>query len=167
MDNLTPLDQPTKTPNDIDTPSLPVLTPEEKEKRIQTTKQETSNLARWLLLLARSIKLNLDILVMALLLFVFVVIGYTYARIQGMTAAEIKQELSEIFELIMLIITGLGVVLVKLGMDRGALSTSIGEKMDAFKTKVFRNPQDLDPWGRTIVGDRKPTEVRDTDARGK
>lgn len=161
MDNTTPLDQPTRKENDaVETPSLPILTPAEKEQRIQTAKQGATGLTRWLLLVARSIRLNLDLLVMALLLFVFVVIGYTYARIQGMTATEIKSEVTEIFELIFMIITGLGVVLVKLGMDRGSFSTTIGEKMEAFKTKVFRNPSELDTWGRTIVEDRHITNER-------
>lgn len=164
MEKPNPLEQPTRQPTDtVAAPPLPILTLEEKAQRVQTAKQGTSGVARWLLLIARSIRLNLDLLVMALLLFVFVVIGYTYARIQGMTPAEIKNEVTEIFELIVLIITGLGVVLIKLGMDRGSFSTSIGEQMERFKTKVFRNPNELDTWGRTIVEDREITKERTKD----
>jgi len=161
MENNLSLDQPTRKENaTVAAPSLPVLTPEEKDQRIQTTKQGPAGFARLFLIIARSVRLNLDLLVMALLLFVFVVIGYTYARIQGMTPSEIKTEVTEIFELIFLIITGIGVVLVKLGMDRGSFSTTIGEKMDEFKTKVFRNSNELDTWGRTIVEDRHVTNER-------
>lgn len=156
MDAINPLEQPTGKPQDtVKTPVLPILTPEEKEQRIQTAKQGNTGLGRFLLLIARSIRLNLDLLVMVLLLFVFVVIGYTYARIQGLSPSDIKNEVTEIFELIFLIITGFGVVLVKLGMDRGSFSNTIGEKMEAFKTKVFRKSDELDTWGRTIVEDRR------------
>lgn len=168
MDNTPPLDQPTRHSDETAaTPSLPILSPEEKEQRVQTAKQGATGFARWFLLIARSIRLNLDLLVMALLLFVFVVIGYTYARIQGMTPEQIKTEITEIFELIGLIIAGFGVVLVKLGMDRGSFSTTIGEKIDAFKTKVLRNPQELDTWGRTIVGDRNITKGQEMNERPK
>lgn len=166
MDILSPLDQPTKHPADISpTPSLPVLTPEEKEQRAKTAKQGTSVTTRLFLLAARSVRLNFDLIVMAILLFVFVTIGYTYARIQGMSASDIKSEVYEILELIFMIIAGLGIVLVKLGMDRGSFSTTIGEKMDSFKTKVFRRPEELDTWGRTIVEDRKIDIGDDKDER--
>lgn len=167
MDNISPLEQPTRHPTDVvDTPSLPVLTPEEKEQRTKTAKQNTQRGAtRICLLLARSIRLNFDLIVMAVLLFVFVTIGYTYARVQGLTAIDIKNEVSEIFELIFMIIAGFGIVLVKLGMDRGAFSTTIGEKMETFKTKVFRKSEDLDTWGRTIVEDRKIDGSKEKDER--
>lgn len=156
MDNISPLDQPTRQPSDtIATPSLPILTPDEKEQRTKTAKQGTQGTTRLLLLFARSIRLNFDLIVMALILFLFVTIGYTYARIQGLSSADIKTEVYEIFELVFMIIAGMGIVLVKLGMDRGSFSTTIGEKMETFKTKVFRNSQELDTWGRTIVEDRK------------
>lgn len=159
-------EEPTKKISDvISTPSLPVLSPEEKEQRYQTAKQGTSAIARLFLLIARSIRLNFDLIVMALLLFVFVTIGYTYARIQGMSASDIKIEITEIFELIGMIISGLGVVLVKLGMDRGAFSTTIGEKMQEFKTKVFRQSNELDTWGRTIVGDRAIDQGHETNGQ--
>lgn len=156
MDNISPLEQPTRCPADtVATPSLPILTPEEKEQRTKTAKQGSQGPTRFLLLFARSIRLNFDLIVMALILFVFVTIGYTYARIQGMSPSDIKTEVYEIFELIFMIIAGIGIVLVKLGMDRGSFSTTIGEKMETFKTKVFRNPQELDTWGHTIVEDRQ------------
>lgn len=168
MDNISPLDQPTRLPSDtVSNDPLPVLTPEEKEQRIKTAKQGPSTTTRVCLLVARGVRLNFDLIVMALLLFVFVTIGYTYARIQGMSASDIKSEVSEIIELIFMILAGLGVMLVKLGMDRGAFSTTIGEKMDDFKTKVFRRSEELDTWGRTIVEDRRVDKGGEKDGRSQ
>lgn len=98
---------------------------------------------------------NVDILLAIVFGLLCSLAGYVFARAKGFSAPEISSWFMEFFELAGIVLSAIVALLAKLAVNRGIISEKIHEIATAFCTETFRTKQTIDPYGNSIVGDKK------------
>lgn len=128
-----------------------VLNSQEKEEEKPESAKTT--------VVLRAFGLNLDIVVLFATLFIFGLIGYSVARINGMTSADIAQEISEYVWLFCYVVLGIGGAFLKLIMNKGVWAEKLHQGLIDFLARTFKPRDQIDPMTyraqNSIVGDRK------------
>jgi hypothetical protein len=141
-----------------DQPLLKVLTEEEKKGRIETAKKGESTVRRMAVVSTRAVMLNLDVIVFVFALFCFLSIGYTYARLFGLTADDIKKEAKDFFELFFYVILGIASAILKMAMSPGSLAQKFNERLQNIRGEINKSPQSLNWYGMTEYSGRDDRE---------
>lgn len=115
------------------------------ERRAQDEKKRTSSASRTTLLY-RNVRRNPDLLLWGLALLAALAVGYFVARLKfGMTGEEVAVGLRDFLEF-------LGAALVALGLAVAKLYAKAGPIVESLQKKGNKAPEQLDEFGRTIVG---------------
>lgn len=133
-----------------ETKLLKVLSNEEKIARSVTVKRGESTVKRMAIVTTRLFKLNLDVLIFLTTLFIFFSIGYTYARIFGLSPEDIKREAKDYLELFIYLLLGIITSVFKMAMNPGALSKHLNERWQQIKGDINKEPEVIGWNGLTI-----------------
>jgi len=133
----------------ISTPPIADNTTPEKEGR---TKTAVKTVAKQTL---RIFGYNVDLVLALIFGLLCAFAGYVFARNQGFSAKEISTWITDFLELLGLALGAFVTLLAKFAVNRGVIAERINEIAKTFFQETLRPKNDIDVYGKTIIGDKR------------
>lgn len=118
----------------LDTPPtalLKVLTDEEKALKEKEARQE-GRAKTVTKVIVRGVAFNFDVIALLFIITLSTIVGYTFARIAGLSAEDLKTELSDYIYLMFYIASVLASCVANLAAKRGLIAKALQDSIGAF-----------------------------------
>lgn len=122
------------TPTDI----LKVLSEEERQQKIQEAKKE-ARAKTVTKVFVRAVAFNWDVVALVTIIVISTMIGYSFARILGLSAKEIATEASDYISLLFYILGVVVSCIANLSAKRGLIATALQRTIGQFFIEWIRN----------------------------